>query len=538
MMRRIFGREWEGSRRHDWAIALAAMAAVALRWLQGPQIVDDAYITFRYAQNLAGGLGFVYNVGERVLGTTTPLYTLLLALGSILPVSHAHLSLAINAVSDGLTCILLAGLIWRLSGSRRGAVLGAVAFALCSQSVAGAVTGMETSLFTMLLVAAFYLYVSGHSVASAAVFGLAVLTRPEAVAAAGLAFLGIFAAKRWAAWREAAAFALVVLPWFAFAFAYFGSPVTNSVWAKGQSYQPMPAFSAPVNFCARFSNLFVDQIAGRMGNLPGLSALIAWPARSVLLYEHYTPWFPVLGAAQAVLWGVGAWAALRRHAAAWPVFAFPLAYAAAYSVMNPLMFEWYFVPPVPFYIAGIVVGLVAAGRWVQRRVGSLRRAEAGAFAAALGAVLAVQLLGYNLVPDAGGGWLSLRRPIWLERENLYRDVAQRLDPVVTPATLVAAPEIGAVGYYCDATILDTVGLVSPQAIPFNPVDPALTDSNYAVPEPLVYAFMPEYIVALEIFIRKTLLPSEKFRSLYALLMRVETRAWGTDGLLVFRRAVP
>ncbi len=538
MMQRICGREWGASRWHDWAIALAAVAAVVLRWLQGPQVVDDAYITFRYAQNLAQGAGFVYNVGERVLGTTTPLFTILLAaLGGAFPVSHAHLALAINAASDGLTCILLAGLIWRLGGSRGGATLGAVAFALCSQSVAGAITGMETSFYAMLLVAAFYLYASRQFVPSAVVFGLAVLTRPEAIVAAGLAFLGMFAAKRWAVWREAAAFAAVVLPWFTFATVYFGSPVTNSIWAKGQSYQPMPALAALVNFCARFGNLFVDQIAGRLGNLPVLDALLAWPARSVLLYEHYTPWFPLLGAAQAGLWGAGAWATLRKNAAAWPVFAFPLAYAAAYSVMNPLMFEWYFVPPVPFYIVGIVIGLVAAGQWAQRRLGSPRLAQAGALAA-LGAALLVQLLGYNLVPDAGGGWLSLRRPIWLERENLYRDVARMLDPVVTPATVIAAPEIGAIGYFCDATILDTVGLVSPKAVPFNPVDPSLSDSNYAVPEPLIYAFMPEYIVALEIFIRRTLLPSETFRSMYTLLTRVETHAWGTDGLLVFRRAQP
>jgi len=83
-----------------------------------------------------------------------------------------------------------------------------------------------------------------------------------------------------------------------------------------------------------------------------------------------------------------------------------------------------------------------------------------------------------------------------------------------------------------------VGLVSPQAIPFNPVEPSLADSNYAVPEPLIYAFMPDYVVALEIFIRRTLLPSEGFRRMYALVARLETRAWGTDGLLVFRRAVP
>lgn len=534
MMRRIFGCEWGKARWHDWAIVIAAIAAVALRWLQGPQVVDDAFITFRYARNLSAGLGFVYNVGERVLGTTTPLFTLLLAaLGSALPVSHAHLALAINAVSDGLTCVLLAGFIWRLIGSKSGAVLGAVAFALCSQSVAGATTGMETSLFTMLLAAAFCLYAWGRTVGAAAALGMAVLTRPEAIIAAGLMFLGIFVVKRGAAWREAAAFALVVLPWIAFATAYFGSPIANSLRAKEQSYQAMPALAALINFCSRFSNVFVDQIAGRLGNLPVLRALIAWPARSVLLYEHYTPWFPLLGLGQAALWAAGAWKSVRRSAAVWPIIAFPPAYVAAYSVANPLMFEWYFVPPVPFYIMGIVAGLVALGRWAQRRLGLLRLGQARA--AALGALLAVQILGFNLLPDAGG-WLSLRRPVWLERENLYRKAALLLDPHVDSATVIAAPEIGALGYYCDATILDAVGLVSPQAIRFNPVAPSLADSNYAVPEALIDTFMPDYVVALEVFIRRTLLASEKFRGMYALLTLLETQAWGTDGLLVFQRA--
>ena len=40
---------------------------------------DDTYIKYRYAANIATGHGFVYNIGERVLGTTLPLFTLLLA---------------------------------------------------------------------------------------------------------------------------------------------------------------------------------------------------------------------------------------------------------------------------------------------------------------------------------------------------------------------------------------------------------------------------------------------------------------------------
>ncbi len=57
--------------------ALPAMVALAARLLTGPHVIDDAYITFRYARNLAEGLGLVYNPGEWVLGTTAPLWAIL-----------------------------------------------------------------------------------------------------------------------------------------------------------------------------------------------------------------------------------------------------------------------------------------------------------------------------------------------------------------------------------------------------------------------------------------------------------------------------
>lgn len=44
--------------------------------------IYDAHIAFRYARNLAEGLGFVYNPGELVLGTTTPIWGLMLGVGS------------------------------------------------------------------------------------------------------------------------------------------------------------------------------------------------------------------------------------------------------------------------------------------------------------------------------------------------------------------------------------------------------------------------------------------------------------------------
>ena len=56
---------------------IVTSALFAYYWT--PYAIDDAWITYRYAEHVGAGDGFVYNPGERVLGTSTPLYTLLLA---------------------------------------------------------------------------------------------------------------------------------------------------------------------------------------------------------------------------------------------------------------------------------------------------------------------------------------------------------------------------------------------------------------------------------------------------------------------------
>jgi len=84
-------------------IALAICYRIGL----GPWTIDDAYITFRYANHIAQGMGFVYNGGERILGTTTPLYTLLLAGAKAAGADLIGTSLTINIAADVLTLILV-----------------------------------------------------------------------------------------------------------------------------------------------------------------------------------------------------------------------------------------------------------------------------------------------------------------------------------------------------------------------------------------------------------------------------------------------
>src|SRR6059036_1127551 len=69
-----------------WPGLYVAVVAGLLTAAFGHWGYDDPFITYRYADNLRHGLGLVYNPGERVLSTTTPLFAVLLAgLGVVSP---------------------------------------------------------------------------------------------------------------------------------------------------------------------------------------------------------------------------------------------------------------------------------------------------------------------------------------------------------------------------------------------------------------------------------------------------------------------
>lgn len=72
-------------------------------------LFDDAMISMRYARNLAGGDGLVWNAGgERVEGITNPLWTLWMAVLHLLPVHPTKVSLLVM-VSGAL---LILGILW------------------------------------------------------------------------------------------------------------------------------------------------------------------------------------------------------------------------------------------------------------------------------------------------------------------------------------------------------------------------------------------------------------------------------------------
>jgi hypothetical protein len=141
---------------HWWKIAARVAYLVALTGLLYALFYawgyDDPYITYRYARNLADGHGFVYNLGERTLSTTTPFYTLLLAGLSFIWNDLPRLANFISAAS------LAAGglLLWDLGRHLRAPVIGWSALLLYPTfPLVNTTIGSETPIYLALCVAAF-----------------------------------------------------------------------------------------------------------------------------------------------------------------------------------------------------------------------------------------------------------------------------------------------------------------------------------------------------------------------------------------------
>ena len=239
------------------AIPLVGLVAAAHLLYYFPRVVDDTFIFFRYAENLAAGDGFTFNVGERVEGFSSVSWTLLLALGEWIGVNLVTWSklLGIASVAGFLT-----GQYYyareRL-GIARGAgprsprqllLFLAPAFtACCCYVISWAMFGLETPLYLGLLVwSAVTLgrYVDDPSrnrlVWAGIVCGAFAITRPEApmmLAAIGGALLLTMRGS----WRERVIrLAIGVGPavgvfasYSIFRRAYFGLWFPHTYYSKG-----------------------------------------------------------------------------------------------------------------------------------------------------------------------------------------------------------------------------------------------------------------------------------------------------------------
>jgi arylsulfatase A-like enzyme len=228
------------------AVAAVAVAAVFVRNVASLRFLgDDAFISFRYARNLAEGNGLVWNPGEAVEGYTNFLWVLMMAAGLRVGVEPETLSVVLGIASGVVVLALVLGRNVASMGWRQPLIWLAPAALVTSRTfTAWCSSGLETQFFGAVVLLALLVLCEEHRrgqrvpwIAST-LFGVAGLIRPEGaifMGAAGLC-LGIDALRRrrslWPCVAFAAPFAAIIGTHLLWRHSYYGFWLPNTFYAK------------------------------------------------------------------------------------------------------------------------------------------------------------------------------------------------------------------------------------------------------------------------------------------------------------------
>lgn len=203
---------------------------------------DDAFISYRYAENLIQGNGLVFNSGESVEGYTNFLWIIILSIFAKLGLDMIAVSKILGVASGCATLILLYQLS-RLFFPKREWLLPLLPPLLLTASSAFAywsISGLETSLFTVMVLLSVYLYLT-YPRAWVISCAVSALVRPEGVLVFGILLshqLAFDGAQFKKALERVGGFLLLLLPFAVFKLFYYGDLLPNPFYAKtGLSFE-------------------------------------------------------------------------------------------------------------------------------------------------------------------------------------------------------------------------------------------------------------------------------------------------------------
>lgn len=220
-------------------MAVALVLGVRL-WQLREYVIDDAFISFRYARNLAEGQGLVFNEGERVEGYSNLPWVLAMA-----PFIRAGIDPLLAARALSMICVCLTFLLMlRVSvdlsgGADEQGALAPLALALNSSYVMWVLGGLETQLMAVCVVALLWALWRRLSWAAALLSAMVVFVRPEGVAYSVAASVALLAVHRlegrrgWAWLVPMGAGLTAFVAHSAWRLVYYGSPLPNVFHAKG-----------------------------------------------------------------------------------------------------------------------------------------------------------------------------------------------------------------------------------------------------------------------------------------------------------------
>lgn len=424
------------NRRIAWQLALASVISMAVYLVASALYyhigfpLDDSWIHLTYARNLAVYGEWAFQPGKPSAGSTSPLWTGLLSIGFLLklaPYIWTYLLGGLLLLSMGLLGEMV---VRRVSPAYQSRFPWVGLFLILEWHLVWmAASGMETLLHALLITTVLGMLMSGSRrfMTLGLLAGLSVWVRPD-----GVTLLGPIAVHALAGqgdgrkrWRDVSLFVIgftsLFVPYLLFNLILAGTPMPNTFYAKQAEYAAWQV--SP--FLSRFGQLSLQFLAGpSLALLPGA---IGWFIISLRKHD----WGTLAG----MVWFGG--------------------YLFLYVQRLPVYQHGrYIMPTMPIYF---LWGLAAMTEFVKsKRFGR-----------------------YHWL--AATGWNTFAGVLcvafWMVGANTYaQDVALIESEMVASAKwvaanvpqndVIAAHDIGALGYYDHHDLIDLAGLASPEVIPF------------------------------------------------------------------------
>ncbi|MBX3228451.1 MAG: hypothetical protein KIT84_07350 [Labilithrix sp.] len=465
-LRRALGTE---RARTYLAAALCAAVVVVFLWhiRLFDTVADDAFITFRYSQNLARGRGAVWNAGERVEGYSNFLWMVLLAVAHL--VARADVTPAarlLSALCAAGTVVALFALVARVTRSLFWATVAGAGLACCSSFAAHARNGLESSAFALLIVlVALGLARESVWLLTVALVGVS-LCRFEGVLIAALAgitvaLVGLGTKTGWTFLRAAAYSAPPYLLWTLWRYAYYGHLLPNSVAAK-QGRAPELRFA--------HGAAYVKGFFGAESVVLGL-----FLAGAIALVVHL---------------------ARRQRKPAPPALVFVLLASVVYTAFivwigGCWMPAWRMMAHVA--PAVVALGVLALSRVSSRRTASVRLRVAGRVV-----VLALLVpFGIKQVRSTSAEHENLapRVVYWRDQVLALGEAGRWLKRTLPRDATVATFAAGALPYYFQGSTIDVLGLTDAHIARGGKKDPNANAGHVSSDWPYVLERKPEVYVS-------------------------------------------
>lgn len=459
-------------------VIYATLRILLYQW--GPGfLIDDAYITLRYVQNMVDHGSLTYHVGENIFGISTILYPMLLGLIKLLLpfLDLTEVDVGLNIGLEYLCILVLIRLFTLLNVTVPFSIGLAIATLWNPLLFSASQGGMETPLFVLWLVLTMVTVDTSMPLA-ASFAGLALMTRPEGSIAVGI--VGMMSLLRRGPWST-----YLILGGFVAAFGAFYLLGYHTLYPASVEIKHLISSKDPLYAFIYFMK--APALLIPLGSIP-------WPISVVIVYG-------------VAAYGIFKWPD-RTGALAFAICAILLNFAL-YSVANPPVWYWYPAPMVTLIGILFFFGIYQMLKDIPLLLPLV-----------LLAWIALEVRWTYFTP---GTLLD----VYTHRVKAYHESVTKLQNEygLTPSQSIFTHEIGAVGYFSKAHIYDAVGLINPSLAHFGIVREVTQGVTYGLAtKAFLVETKPDFIILQENLFAPDIAQWNDFKTQYRLLFELPDTA--------------